>query len=201
MSAAILHHNLTSSGPLRDPTTLADPVPPAFSLTRGDLQDILEYSTTPFGQTSVISRVARTRGSHLCYITNHSAVPEATWSSFQSSRTHHAELNSALVYMNHSCDPTVELVVQTLDPNASYPNGVAGEVRVARDRDLRIGDHVTFFYPSTEWATRPFQCLCRSEGKKCIGMQKGAKFLSKEVLDQYFINNHIHDLVAERDQK
>lgn len=201
MSAAILQHNATISNPLRDPSTSGEPVPPAFPLTQGNIHKIAKYSVTPFGQTSIISRVARTRGSHLCYVTTYSAVPEATWSSFQSSRSHHAELNSALVYMNHSCAPTVELVVHAPDADGSYANGVAAEVRVAQDRDLQIGDHLAFFYPSSEWATRQFQCLCGSEEKKCIGMLKGAKYLSKEVLDQYFINNHIQDLVAERDQK
>lgn len=201
MSAGTVQHSATISNPLRDPSTLGEPVPPAFPLTQGNIHEIVKYGVTPFGQTSIISRIARPRGSHLCYVTTQSAAPEATWSSFQTSRSHHAELNSALVYMNHSCAPTVELVVHAPDADGSYANGVSAEVRVAQDRDLQIGDHLAFFYPSSEWATRQFQCLCGSKEKRCIGMLKGAKYLSKEVLDQYFINNHIQDLIAERDQE
>lgn len=201
MSAAISNHNLPTSKPIRDPTTLTEPIPPSFPLTQGNLQDIIEYCTTPYGQISIISRIARPRGSHLCDITTHYAIQKPTWSSFQSSPTHHAELDSALVYMNHSCDPTVEIEVRTPDADGNYPDGIGGEVRVARDRDLQVGDHLTFFYPSTEWAgSRPFQCLCGSERKKCIGIHRGSSVLSKEVLNQYFINKHIHDLMAERDQ-
>ncbi len=59
------------------------------------------------------------------------------------------------------------------DGQGRYPGGVAGEVRVVRDRDLQVGDQLTFFYPSTEWASpRPFQCLCGAGVGKCIGMQR-----------------------------
>lgn len=193
----------TPSSVLRDPTTLTGPMSPLYPLTQDNLQDVLEYSTTSFGQTAVISCVARPRESHLCYITTHTAAPKTTWSSVQLSRIHHVELNSALLYINHSCAPTVEIVVRAPDPNdAGDPKGVAGEVRVARDRDLEVGDSLTFFYPSTEWESpRPFECLCGEEGGKCIGIQRGSKYLSKEVLDRYFINDHVHDLVAERDRR
>ena len=104
--------------------------------------------------------------------------------------------------MNHSCAPSVELEVYSPDAQGRYPNGVAGEVRVARDTDLQVGDEITFFYPSTEWASpRPFQCMCGTERGKCIGLQRGSKFLSREQLDKYFVNKHIDDLVAERDLK
>ena len=104
--------------------------------------------------------------------------------------------------MNHSCAPTVELEVYPPDAHGRYPDGVAGEVRVARDRDLQVGDEMTWFYPSTEWASpRPFQCRCGAEGRECIGFQRGSKYLSRERLDKHFVNKHVDDLVAERDQK
>ena len=73
-----------------------------------------------------------------------------------------------------------------------------------RDRELQVGDHLTYFYPSTEWASpRPFECLCgaRDTRRKCIGVQRGSKYLSKEVLDRYFVNDHVGELVADRDLK
>lgn len=94
------------------------------------------------------------------------------------------------------------MVVNTPDDGGNYPNGVAGEVRVAQDRDLQVGDVLTFFYPSTDWESpRPFKCLCGAGEMKCIGMFRGSKYLSKDVLDQYFTNKHIDELVARRDQK
>ena len=202
MCAATLDRSPTASGALQDPTTLSKPDAPSFPITQNNLQDIMEYCLTPYRQTSVRSRVARPRGAHLAYVSTHYAVPEATWSSIQTSRTDHVEFNSGLVYMNHSCAPTVELEVHPPEAQGRYPNGVAGEVRVARDRDLQVGDELVWFYPSTEWASaKPFQCLCGAEGEGCIGMHRGSKYLPREQLERYFVNRHVHDLVAERDQK
>ena len=190
----------------RDPTTLTEPIVPAFPLSQNNLQDIFEYNTSPFGQISIKSRVSRPRGSKLCDIVTHYGIPATTWSSFQTSKTTHAEFNSALVYTNHSCSPTVEIQVYEPDAQGNYPGGVSGEVRVVGDHDLQVGDDVTWFYPSTEWESpRPFKCLCgteeRGEGKRCIGTQRGSKFLDQGVLQNYFMNKHVVELVAERDQK
>ena len=92
------------------------------------------------------------------------------------------------------------------DAQGNYPEGLSGEVRVVGERDLQVGDEVTWFYPCTEWESpRPFRCLCgtekRGEGKRCIGMQRGSKFLGQQVLQNYFVNKHVGELVAERDCK
>lgn len=190
-----------SSGPI-DPVNLTGPVSPCFSLEKDNLQDLIEYRATPLTQTSIVSRVARPRGSHLCYIRTQIPIPEPTWSSLQTSETSHAEINSALLYMNHSCVPTVEVEVREPDDQGRYPQGVSAEVRVAHDRDLEVGDALTFFYPSTEWAcAKPFECLCGAGEGRCIGIQQGSKYLSKKVLDKYFANEHIRRLAAERDEK
>ena len=106
--------------------------------------------------------------------------------------------------MNHSCAPTVELVLYAPDADGEYQNGIGGEVRVARDRDLAVGDELTFFYPSTEWdCVSPFRYLCglssssKEEGKRCIRTQRGSKYLSDEVLGRYLFNKHIHSFLAE----
>ncbi|KAL9592170.1 MAG: hypothetical protein Q9179_006986 [Wetmoreana sp. 5 TL-2023] len=147
----------SATGLLQDPTTLVGPVVPAFPLSQGNLESMMDYRRTTYGQISIISRADRPRGSHLCFITTHHEVPAATLSSIQTGMTRHIELNSALVYMNHSCDPTVEIEVYDPDADEHYTDGIAGEVRVARDKDLTAGKELTFFYPSTEWcASRPF---------------------------------------------
>lgn len=179
---------MTSATP-QDPTTLTGPIAPSFSISQNGLQDIFQYSTSSFGQISITSRLSLPQASHLCYIQTHTSVPAATWSSFQTSKSTHAEFNSALVYMNHSCKPTVEIEVHEPDVHGNYPNGTAGEVRVVSGRDLQVGDDMTWFYPCTEWESpRPFACLCgaadgsENGSKTCIGTQKGSKFLGQEVL-------------------
>ncbi|KAJ5493480.1 hypothetical protein N7539_002226 [Penicillium diatomitis] len=187
---------------LTDPTLMALPAAPAFPLEQNELQDLMEYKRTPEGQLSTVSRVNAPRGSHLCYVRTQISVPESTWSSFQTSKSSHAEFNSALVYMNHSCAPTVELEVFAPDSRGEYPNGVSGELRVVQDRDLRVGDELTWFYPSTEFISpRPFECLCGAGKELCIGTQRGSNFLSEEVLSRYFINNHVRELRAQKRAK
>jgi hypothetical protein len=71
------------------------------------------------------------------------------------------------------------------------------EVRVARGRDLKKGDMLSFFYPSTEWEMdRGFGCLCGEES--CVGEVKGAKDMSKEELKRWFINGYIWELKDEQ---
>jgi hypothetical protein len=91
-------------------------------------------------------------------------------------------LDGALIaLMNHSCRPTSIVHALTL--------GVFAAV------DLKAGDEVTFFYPSTEWEmVRPFDCLCGAPA--CIRFVAGAQCLSTDVLKRYFINCHIQKLTA-----
>lgn len=59
-----------------------------------------------------------------------------------------------------SCSPTAEIEVHEPDAQGNYPGGSSGEVRVVGDRDLQVGDQVTWFYPCTEWESpRPCTCL------------------------------------------
>ncbi|KAH9444057.1 hypothetical protein MJO28_013604 [Puccinia striiformis f. sp. tritici] len=97
----------------------------------------------------------------------------------------HFELNSELVYINHSCEPNVAF---------ELPGGWKGleEGRwILRSLSaINKGDVLTFAYFSTEWhMAQPFQCACGS--KSCLGMIRGAQHLPKQTLDKYFINEHI----------
>ncbi|KAJ3055704.1 hypothetical protein HK097_009671, partial [Rhizophlyctis rosea] len=104
---------------------------------------------------------------------------EKRWSSVQVSSTEHIELASELVYMNHSCDPSVH--VDTT------------EMKVVAERDLQPGDEISFFYPSTEWdMSQPFDCWCGAS--QCNKRIAGARHLPAEVLDRYFVNEHIRTL-------
>jgi hypothetical protein len=106
------------------------------------------------------------------------------YSSVQASRDLHIELNCDLVYINHSCKPSLVFDMEKW------------EVRVGED-GLKEGDELTFFYPSTEWSmAQPFDCLCKTA--ECKGKITGAKDMPVEVLKKYWLNRHIEEMLAEK---
>ena len=189
-----------------------------FDLSIENLQDKATYGNSSAG-TSLTSKISLPAGSHFSYITSHTPQARATWRSIQTSATTHTDPRSPLLYMNHSCRPSVELHMYAPGKEGTYPQtpstgsgdggppppksvtsaGIAGEVKVSRDRDLKPGDALTFFYPSTEWSfDEAFDCRCDAE--ECLGNVRGASSLPKETLERYFVNGHISELVRGREQ-
>ncbi|CDH51722.1 galactose-proton symport [Lichtheimia corymbifera JMRC:FSU:9682] len=122
------------------------------------------------------------KGSVIAQLEGLTPGPKA-YSSVQISKTEHIELNSDLLYMNHSCDPSV---CMDIDKRA-----------ITALKDIRTGDELTFFYPSTEWdMAQPFDCWCGSS--QCIKRVMGARHLSTETLQKFCLAKHIEELVAER---
>jgi hypothetical protein len=112
------------------------------------------------------------------------------YSSVQISRTEHIELNSDLVYVNHSCSPSLEFDIGKM------------EVRVARDREggLKVGDELTFFYPSSEWdMAQPFSCTCGED--VCKGWITGAKHMGSKRLQGMWLNAFIEEMLDEEEEK
>lgn len=71
------------------------------------------------------------------------------------------------------------------------------EVRVSRERELKKGDALTFWYPSTEWdMAQPFKCECGSG--RCKGYINGAGQMEESVVREYWLNEHIEKMLAER---
>lgn len=108
------------------------------------------------------------------------------YTSVQASRSLHIELNCDLVYINHSCRPTL---IFDMDK---------WEVRVNPDlhQGLKAGEELTFFYPSTEYVmAQPFGCRCGE--KECRGTITGAKDMAPDVLHQYWLSPHIKELLQE----
>lgn len=96
------------------------------------------------------------------------------------------ELNSALMYMNHSCAPSLEIDMDMM------------EIRVSKDKNLSAGDELTFFYPSTEFEMdKPFDCLCGA-GSDCLGTVTGAAQIDGKLLRKWFVNEHILKLKQEQ---
>ncbi|KAK4503523.1 hypothetical protein PRZ48_004438 [Zasmidium cellare] len=191
----------------------------AYDLKINSLQNLVSFVNTPAG-LCVVSKVSLPAGAHFAYITSHEPQPSPIWKTIQTSATTHTDPQSALLYMNHSCAPSLEVHTFSPDPaTGKYPqsppggnrngeildvgpHGLAGEVRVARDKGISPGDALTFFYPSTEWAMdRGFECLCGAGKGVCLGQVKGSKEIAGGDLGRWFVNEHILKLAAERDAK
>ncbi|PLB47655.1 hypothetical protein P170DRAFT_437437 [Aspergillus steynii IBT 23096] len=133
-------------------------------------------SQTSLPAGSVFTPITGTTSSHKAY------------TSVQTGRDSHIELNSDLVYCNHSCAPTLDFDMHAM------------QVRVVAGRDLKVGDPLTFFYPSSEWEMdQAFECMCGAES--CKGFIKGAKEMSRDQLKGYWLNPHITELLDERDAR
>ena len=73
------------------------------------------------------------------------------------------------------------------------------EVRVNPDRKegLKVGEELTFFYPSTEWEmAQPFECRCGE--KECCGRITGARDMDVGILRKYWLSAHIEELLQEK---
>lgn len=116
-------------------------------------------SHQPFGSCA-ISLVSLPAGAHFTNIMNHSFANHRTYATVQASLDQDINLNSDLLYINHSCDPTLEFDMSRF------------EVRVSRSRALTKGDLLSFFYPSTEYQmTQAFDCHCNTA--QCKGRIMG----------------------------
>lgn len=111
------------------------------------------------------------------------SAPKA-YSSVQSGQDAHFELNSDLVFINHGCEPSLEFDTKDM------------VIRVARGKELKEGDELTFWYPSSEWdMDQPFECVCKAG--KCRGLINGAGRMDRDVLEQYWLNEHIVKFLGE----
>ncbi|KAF3296145.1 hypothetical protein TWF132_011608 [Orbilia oligospora] len=119
---------------LIDPTTISGPIPPAFPLSANNLDTVIEYRHNAGGQNSVVARERLPRGSHICYIDTYIPAPISTWSSIQTSKTTHIEVPSGIVYINHSCVPSIDIEVYSPNSDGTYASGICGELRVVADR-------------------------------------------------------------------
>jgi len=121
-------------------------------------------------------------GEIICFLTAAKPVAQRTWATVQCGDSEDLELNSDLVYVNHSCEPNIAFDV-------SHPDRSQWHARALRE--ISAGDTLTFFYPSTEWDMRqPFECSCGT--KSCMRHIAGASRMKKEDFDgRGFINEHI----------
>lgn len=134
----------------------------------------IKVSTTPTG-AKLIATTAISQDSVFHCIQEDRVLHQPTYQTVQTGVETHVE-DPYLSYMNHSCDPNVEIDTTRMECRAIRPIEPLEELR--------------FFYPSTEWdMDRPFICQCGS--LNCLRMVAGAKYLTLDALSQQFINRHI----------
>lgn len=86
-----------------------------------------------------------------------------------------------LQYINHSCNPNAFFNTTTFELIAL--------------KEIKPGDEITFFYPSTEWnMTQNFVCTCGY--KDCLQNIKGAAHISIETLINYRLTDFIQSMLV-----
>ncbi|RKF57521.1 hypothetical protein GcC1_188044 [Golovinomyces cichoracearum] len=112
---------------------------------------------------------------------------QPTYATVQLDAKSHMNLNSDLLYINHSCEPSLIFDV------------TAREVRTGPE-GLKVGQELTFFYPSTEWTmVQSFDCTCGTPS--CLGRISGARDIGSTRLSGYWLNSHIRELLEAEQQK
>lgn len=151
-----------------------------------DLSNLIEVRKAAEGDfmTQAYSKVSLPAGAVFAKMSSNTTGTKR-YSSVQVGENEHIELNSDLVYCNHSCDPSI--IFDT----------AKSEVRVSDKRALQVGDALTFWYPSSEWEMdQPFDCTC----PQCCKSEKpnrisGAKTTDVNELKRQYINPHIRKLL------
>ncbi|KAI5454372.1 hypothetical protein NCC49_004427 [Naganishia albida] len=105
----------------------------------------------------------------------------------------HFELNSDLLFVNHSCTPNVAFDLshpRSSEQSASATYPPEWHLRTL-SRPVAKGEALTFFYPSTEWDMgAPFACACGESN--CLGQIQGAKYLTlAQLKQQEWVNPYI----------
>lgn len=85
--------------------------------------------------------------------------------------------------VNHSCEPNVAFDM--------------AQLALVALRDLRAGEELVYFYPSTEWQmAQPFRCGCGTPS--CLGQIDGAAQLPRPILERYALSPFVQASLARR---
>ncbi|KIM87992.1 hypothetical protein PILCRDRAFT_814666 [Piloderma croceum F 1598] len=142
-------------------------------------------------QSELVAEKTFKRGDVICKFDKYRPGERRTRTSIQLGEAEHCELNTDLVFANHSCDPNTAFDISSADRTAW---------KVVALKDIAVGDVITFFYPITEWDAwgGGFECACGTTA--CIGSYGGAVKLSQDTLGKYeYVNPHIYRLAKKRD--
>ncbi|TDZ30706.1 Histone-lysine N-methyltransferase ash1 [Colletotrichum spinosum] len=154
--------------------------------SHSDVQEVVKASETEF-LTKSFSKVALPPFAVYAKMSFPpcNLADEPTYATVQCGKNKHLNLNSDLLYINHSCEPS--LIFDTGNLNI-----------LAGPKGLKPGDELTFFYPSTEWhMAQAFDCFCGTPS--CRGKIGGARDMTRSQLEGLWLNGHIRELLDERD--
>ncbi|MFI5186897.1 MAG: SET domain-containing protein-lysine N-methyltransferase [Chitinophagales bacterium] len=129
------------------------------------------------GQHSTFSRINVPAGDIICDFGASAIVQAPSYLTVQLNTNEHIYLQpSFLQYINHSCNPNVFFDTTSF--------------KVISLREIKTGDELCYFYPSTEWKMdQPFQCVCNCDN--CLGYINGASYLTEDVLQGYRFSDFI----------
>ncbi|KAL1389013.1 hypothetical protein HDK64DRAFT_115457 [Phyllosticta capitalensis] len=136
-----------------------------------DLSSRLRFEPGPNYTARAVSQVTLPPGAVFARLTTLTPSPRPSYATVQTGPSSHINLNSPLLYVNHSCEPNLLFDMERK------------EVRVT-EKGLAAGDELTYFYPATEWdMEQPFDCACGESA--CLGWICGAKAMQDRVLARY----------------
>ena len=144
-------------------------------LSRHGLGDIFYDHTSQ--QRSFIATRDIKAGEELYQFGSKQIQATPTYLTVQIAENKHIVLNpDFLASINHGCNPNVWFDVD---------HGILRCVR-----NIKQGEQLTYFYPSTEWQMiQPFDCGCGS--KKCLGYIQGAHAIDQDVINTYDLSDYI----------
>ncbi|TVY13387.1 hypothetical protein LARI1_G008072 [Lachnellula arida] len=188
------HHQATKPKPVNTQPTPpykktknASPNPLLVPTSHPDIQSV-QFSTEKDFTTKSFSTIALPPFGFFAKLSFPpcTLADSATYATVQIGRETHMNLNSDLVYINHSCVPSVIFDTTSLSILAG-PHG------------LQPNQELTFFYPSTEWdMAQGFSCFCGAD--TCRGYIGGAKQMGRGALEGVWLNAHIRELLEERER-
>lgn len=199
LSSSVYTGHLTDGDPTKAAKTYKPTHPGKFEVQFRDgeynscLVALRVSMSNPAFPSWMITNLRRTvqdyaEGETIAMMSHASPSKAIRYSTVQVTEADHIELNSDLLYCNHSCNPSVHFNVSSSDPS---------QWRAEALRDIKAGDLLEFFYPSTEWDMRqPFDCSCGATS--CLKRISGAKYLAPDVLQRYAVNDHIKRLKAQQ---
>lgn len=149
-----------------------------------------------------------------------------SYSTVQTGPWTHIELNSDLLYCNHSCDPNVAFHIGDAEDKESWKAKAIKKIdkgdtlTFCKQHNPTLSDPISSqgwrkdtdmlpcgpcpfgtVYPSTEWhMSQPFDCACGQEAL-CLGKIDGAHSIPLSTLKRYFINEHILKMKRQQIEK
>jgi len=126
---------------------------------------------------SLVSRRSYSADELIIEFSAKSVQPTPSYLTVQLDDKEHIELfPEFLECINHSCEPNCFFDTTSMQLIAL--------------KEISEGEELTFFYPSTEWnMDRAFQCKCGTDN--CLGVIKGAKYLSERIVEKYRFTDFI----------